>query len=70
MCFVWGPFAPEGFSVFAVIRAASFYVVSFTLALPLFVSMMIMFPFAFLFDKYRRNALSYVNDVWATISTW
>ena len=31
--------------------------------------MVVMFPFVYFTDKYRRNALSFVNDVWATVST-
>ncbi len=56
-------------SLLDVARAMSFYLVSFTLALPLFAAMMVMFPFTYVSDKYRRYALSFVNDVWATIST-
>lgn len=59
----------DKFSITAVIRAMAFYLVTFTLALPLFAMMMIMFPFTYFTDKYRRYALSWVNDVWATIST-
>ena len=32
--------------------------------------MLAIFPFAYLTDRYRRYALSFVNDIWATISTF
>lgn len=57
-------------SVVAIARAMMFYLVTFTLALPLFAIMLAMFPFTYLTDRYRRYALSFVNDVWATISTF
>lgn len=43
---------PEG-GVFAKIRALLFFLISFTLALPLFTSMVIMSPFVLLFDKSK-----------------
>jgi len=60
---------PEKVSIFAIARAMSFYIVSFTLALPLFATMLLMFIPTYLADKYRRYALSFVNDVWAMVST-
>jgi len=57
-------------SITAVIRAMCFYLVTFTLAIPLFVAMLAMFPFTYLADKHRRYALSFINDVWACVSTW
>ena len=57
-------------SVVAIARAMMFYLVTFTLALPLFAIMLAIFPFAYLTDRYRRYALSFVNDIWATISTF
>ena len=59
----------EKLSVIAIARAMCFYLVTFTLALPLFAAMCAMFPFTYLTDKYRRYALSFVNDIWAVIST-
>lgn len=59
----------DKFSFTAVVRAMSFYLVTFTLALPLFAIMLVMFPFTYLTDKYRRYALGFVNDVWACVST-
>jgi len=60
----------DKFSIFAVIRAMAFYVVTLSLAFPLFCTMVVMFPLTYLKDKYRRYALSFVNDVWACVSTW
>ena len=60
----------DGVSVVAIARAMLFYFVTFTLALPLFAIMLAMFPFAYLTDRYRRYALSFVNDVWACVSTF
>ena len=61
--------ADDKIGIFAILRAQLFYLFTFTLALPLFASMVVMFPFVYFTDKYRRNALSFVNDVWATVST-
>ena len=61
--------ADDKVGIFAILRAQLFYLFTFTLALPLFASMVVMFPFVYFTDKYRRNALSFVNDVWATVST-
>ncbi|MEW5306753.1 MAG: hypothetical protein WDW36_009195 [Sanguina aurantia] len=51
------------------IRAVAFFMWSLTLALPLFVSMLCMSPLVLAFDKYKRLALHYVNNLWAKIST-
>jgi hypothetical protein len=59
----------DKFSLIALLRAQSFYLVTFTLALPLFAIMLVLFPFTYFTDKYRRYALSFINDVWATVST-
>ena len=53
----------------ARVRALLFYLVTLTLSLPLFVSMVLITPFQLAFDKKRRAALHFVNDVWATCST-
>jgi hypothetical protein len=53
----------------ARVRALLFYLVTLTLSLPLFVSMVLITPFQLAFDKQRRAALHFVNDVWATCST-
>jgi len=63
------PAAPTKGSLIDNIRALAFFLWSFTLALPLFVSMMIMAPFVITMDKYRRLAQHFVNNIWATIST-
>ena len=41
----------------AIARAMMFYLVTFTLAAPLFAIMLAIFPFAYLTDRYRRYAL-------------
>jgi hypothetical protein len=56
-------------AVFARVRALSFYLVTVALSLPLFVSMLLITPFMHLFDKHRRAALHFVNDLWAVCST-
>lgn len=53
----------------ARVRAIAFFVTSFTLAVPLIMIMAIIFPFQYAFDRTRRRALSFFNDVWATVST-
>lgn len=53
----------------ATVRALAFYLWTVTLAVPLFVSMLLITPFQFAFDKYRRLALHIVNDLWAVVST-
>jgi 1-acyl-sn-glycerol-3-phosphate acyltransferase len=63
------PAGDDKVGFFAFLRAQCFYLFTFILALPLFASMVVMFPFVYFTDKYRRNALSFVNDVWATVST-
>jgi len=65
-----GKSAPDAkVSVFDIARAMCFYLVTFTLALPLFTAMCAMFPFTYVTDRYRRYALSFVNDLWAIVST-
>ena len=61
--------APGVAAAFARVRALLFYLVTLTLSLPLFVSMVLITPFQLAFDKKRRAALHVVNDVWATCST-
>ena len=53
----------------AAVRALGFYCVTVALSLPLFVSMVLITPFELAFDKYRRAALHFVNDLWAICST-
>jgi 1-acyl-sn-glycerol-3-phosphate acyltransferase len=59
----------EDVSIVAVLRCVMFTLWTFALAIPLFLTMCLMFPFVYVFDKTRRNALSFVNDVWAVCST-
>jgi 1-acyl-sn-glycerol-3-phosphate acyltransferase len=40
------------------------------LALPLFVAMLALAPFVAIFDKHRRLAQHFVNNVWAKVSTF
>jgi hypothetical protein len=53
----------------ARVRALAFYAVTVLLSLPLFVSMLCITPFQLAFDKHRRAALHFVNDLWAVAST-
>ena len=53
----------------ASVKGFIFYTTTFLLALPLFVVMLALTPFVLLFDKHRRLAQHFVNDVWAKIST-
>jgi hypothetical protein len=62
--------APPGLTAaVARVRALCFYLVTVTLSLPLFVSMLLITPFQAAFDKHRRGALHFVNDLWAVCST-
>jgi 1-acyl-sn-glycerol-3-phosphate acyltransferase len=58
-----------GFDFGARARAIAFFITSFSLAVPLITIMAIMFPFVWVFDRTRRSALSFCNDVWAAVST-
>lgn len=53
----------------ARLRALCFYALSLVLAVPLFLSMLLITPFQLAFDRHRRSALHFVNDVWAVVST-
>ena len=46
-----------------------FYTTTFLLALPLFAIMLLLSPFVLLFDKHRRLAQHFVNNIWAKVST-
>ena len=46
-----------------------FYTTTFLLALPLFVIMLLLAPFVEFFDKHRRLAQHFVNNIWAKVST-
>ena len=56
------------FNLGARLRAITFFLTSFFLAVPLLIVMTILFPFCWAFDRTRRSALSFCNDVWATVS--
>jgi hypothetical protein len=68
-----GPLDELDFSSFALLaarlRALAFYAVTVLLSLPLVVSMLLITPFQLAFDKHRRAALHFVNDLWAVCST-
>jgi len=53
----------------AFARAMWFFLVTFSLSLPLFVSMLVMSPIVFLVDRDRRAAQHFVNNLWAIVST-
>ena len=42
---------------------------TFLLALPLFAIMLMLTPFVLLFDKHRRLAQHFVNNMWARVCT-
>lgn len=60
---------PEGSAFLAKIKGFLFYTFTLMLSIPLFVSMLVMTPFVLLFDKYRRTAQHFVNNIWAKAST-
>ena len=53
----------------ASVKGFMFYTTTFLLALPLFAIMLLLTPFMLLFDKHRRLAQHFVNNIWAKIST-
>jgi 1-acyl-sn-glycerol-3-phosphate acyltransferase len=54
---------------FALIKGALFYAVTLTLAIPLFVTMLLLALPVRLLDPVRRRAQHWVNNVWAKVST-
>jgi len=60
---------PVGNGFVASIRAIMFYLTTFVSAIPLFIMMVAIFPFVWIFDKYKRTAEHMMNNVWAKIST-
>ena len=53
----------------ASVKGFIFYTTTFLLALPLFAIMLLLTPFVLLFDKHRRLAQHFVNNIWAKVST-
>lgn len=53
----------------ASVKGFIFYTTTFILALPLFAIMLLLSPFVLLFDKHRRLAQHFVNNIWAKVST-
>lgn len=51
------------------VRGALFYAVTFTLAIPLFATMLLLAPAVAALDPVRRRAQHWVNNVWAKVST-
>ena len=60
---------PNDVSLLAILRCIAFTLWTFSLAVPLFLTMCVIFPFCYFLDRTRRYALSSVNDVWAICST-
>ena len=60
---------PNDVSLLAILRCVLFTLWTFSLAIPLFLTMCVIFPFCYFLDRTRRYALSFVNDVWAICST-
>ncbi|RMZ52054.1 hypothetical protein APUTEX25_001248, partial [Auxenochlorella protothecoides] len=54
----------------AVLRAFFFYVVTFAVATPILLILLLQLPFVLLFDKHRRRAQHVWNTVWARLSAW
>lgn len=55
--------------VLANIRAVLFGLWTFTLAIPLFITMVLISPIVMLTDKFRRLPQHFVNNLWAIAST-
>eukprot|EP00238_Polyblepharides_amylifera_P005685 CAMPEP_0196587764 /NCGR_PEP_ID=MMETSP1081-20130531/58534_1 /TAXON_ID=36882 /ORGANISM="Pyramimonas amylifera, Strain CCMP720" /LENGTH=296 /DNA_ID=CAMNT_0041910039 /DNA_START=339 /DNA_END=1229 /DNA_ORIENTATION=+ len=53
----------------AVVRAIAFYLTTVLIAVPLFHIMLLLSPVVLLVDKFKRNAMHLVNDVWANLTT-
>ena len=53
----------------ASVKGFIFYATTFLLALPLFAIMLMLAPFVVVFDKHRRLAQHFVNNIWAKVST-
>lgn len=53
----------------AAIRATIFYVTTLMFAAPLFLVMLALYPFELVFDKVRRRAEHFVNNIWAKLTT-
>lgn len=49
-------------------QAFLFYVTTFLVALPLFVSMVFVHPFVLVFDRHKRKAHHLINKIWATLT--
>ncbi|KIZ06091.1 1-acyl-sn-glycerol-3-phosphate acyltransferase [Monoraphidium neglectum] len=65
-----GAAQPSGFwKAIANVRALLFAAWTFTLAVPLFIIMVVMSPVVLLTDKFRRLAQHFVNNLWAIAST-
>ncbi|KAL6780708.1 LPAAT1A [Auxenochlorella protothecoides x Auxenochlorella symbiontica] len=54
----------------AVLRAFFFYVVTFAVATPILLILLLQLPIVLLFDKHRRRAQHVWNTVWARLSAW
>lgn len=58
------------FPVFlAAIRAVLFYTTTLIFASPLFIFMLLAYPYVLKFDKYRRRAEHVINTLWAKLTT-
>eukprot|EP01023_Acetabularia_acetabulum_P010578 TRINITY_DN14810_c0_g1_i4.p1 TRINITY_DN14810_c0_g1~~TRINITY_DN14810_c0_g1_i4.p1 ORF type:complete len:374 (+),score=35.19 TRINITY_DN14810_c0_g1_i4:105-1124(+) len=53
----------------ARVRGVMFYLFSLLISVPLFVVMVVMFPFTWLMDKWQRKNQHFVNGFWAQLST-
>ncbi|GAB4819901.1 hypothetical protein N2152v2_006947 [Parachlorella kessleri] len=53
----------------ATVRAIAFYVTTFAFATPLFTLMLVIYPLVLAFDKHRRRAEHFINNIWAKLTT-
>eukprot|EP01025_Chloroclados_australasicus_P009415 TRINITY_DN13609_c0_g1_i1.p1 TRINITY_DN13609_c0_g1~~TRINITY_DN13609_c0_g1_i1.p1 ORF type:complete len:350 (+),score=19.31 TRINITY_DN13609_c0_g1_i1:2-1051(+) len=51
--------------VLAFVRAVTFLATAFIVAIPLFVTMLVLFPFSLMMNKHRRTLMHVFNDLWA-----
>jgi hypothetical protein len=67
----WAAQQPMGraASLLAAAKGFVFYTTTFALALPLFAAMLLLAPFVAAFDRHRRLAQHFVNNIWAKVST-
>eukprot|EP00249_Psilotum_nudum_P008741 c21482_g1_i2 orf=234-1283(+) len=58
----------QGPVLFQMLRAFCFYALTYIVAVPLFVVMLVVHPFVMVLDKHKRKAHHLINKVWANIT--